>query len=956
MSKSDACKTQVESESGRLKELVLQLQDCPISEREKRDLHMRLQQLQERRGRHLETWINIQGIDPHPSSFSVGCLKSKETSENQERALPTCVGKQLGEEGCFPGDGPFPCSQHGCSQFHRNLHGFCHRHKRLRFKWKILSCFQMTLNGLQLLMLLLAQASLEIEDRWLLIGITVSLIPLSVVFLNSFAGPTTTSLFTILSTCIFGSLVFAAKRFDSMQRTLQQLLLQTEGKYLQVFETTLRLEESELHGRHCSFSTLLGEREGGDELVSGVNFGLQQPLSLSDLHSNFEEAKRMLPIFQRMVCDQLNDVAIAHVAASIKLLTDLDRQKSLADVLYCKVFCDGLLQVQRAWRRLHELTGIYVVASQDEFAKVSSQKCCRIVVSVQGYQATVFLMEASLSKLEEELYQIHHDANLLGLLDQANPRYWEVSMLQAPVLTPSWCVVLISFLRYAAQILSAAFCYYFCIDSLISDLSMRSATDAALGLPFLVLVVVFARELRFLLFIPCCCYCRRPSHRRRPKPTQIFYRKYFGVQGSLYDITVAMLQVCTVVLQAMGKCQMLQVLGDRQGGQVLWSQNSFRCFVALLCLNSIYPALILAFSDRAFSRVGAAFMDAGLDLGYIILWLVVLHSLDKITNFSSLDAFELLVKLASLTFWSYMSVYVSIAHVCCVCRSLQQIDWVMLQMPYNQKRSQLQRYIRIGCSVIYSSALLLTMCLLLGQADPDNCSPCHCTGLNATAYHLEHCGPVAELGLRNLFLSSHKIHSMAPDALKGLSSLEELDLSNNLLTQLPATVFEDLSSLRKLKLQNNHLETLPAGILERPQLLQSLDLTGNNFSTLPADSFQNLYSLETLHLQNNNLQTLPAGIFENLSTLSELHLENNNLQKLPAGVFQNLSSLLYLHLENNNLETLPAGIFEGLKNLQILDLQSNGLKTLPAGVFSNLRYLQRLSLRNSGLDMLPSRA
>ena len=881
MSKSDACKTQVEYESGRLKELVLQLQDCPISEREKRDLHMRLQQLQERRGRRLETWINIQGIDPHPSSFSVGCLKSKETSKNQERALPTCVGKQLGEEGCFPGDGPFPCSQHGCSRFHRNLHGFCHGHKRLRFKWKILSCLQMGLNGLQLLMLLLAQASLEIEDRWLLIGITVSLIPLFVVFLNSFAGPMTTSLCTILSTCIFGSLVFAAKRFDSMQRTLQQLLLQTEGKYLQVFETTLRLEESEMHGRHCSFSTLLGEREGGDELVSGVTFGLQQPL---DLHSNFEEAKRMLPIFQRMVCDQLNDVAIAHVAASIKLLTELDRQKSLADVLYCKVFCDGLLQVQRAWRRLHELTGIYVVASQDEFAKVSSQKCCRIVVSVQGYQATVFLMEASLSKLEEELDQMHHDANLLGLLDQANPRHWEVSMLQAPVLIPSWCVVLTSFLRYAAQILSAVFCYHFSLRFMISELSMRSATDAALGLPFLVLVVVFARELRFLLFIPCCCYCRRPSHRRRPKPTQIFYRKYFGVQGSLYDIKVATLQLCTVVLQATGKCQMLQVLGDRQGGQVLWSQNSFRCFVALLCLNSIYPALILAFPDSAFSRVGAAFMDAGLDLGYVILWLVVLHSLDKIANFSSLDALELLVKLASLTFWSYMSVYVSIAHVCCVCRSLQQIDWVKFQMPYyNQKRSQLQRYIRIGCSVIYSSALLLTVCLLLGQMDTDNCSPCHCTGLNATAYHLESCGSVADMGLRNLFLSSHKIHSMAPHALKGLSSLEELDLSNNVLKQLPPTVFKDLRSLLKLKLQNNHLETLPAGILD-------------------------LSSLETLQLENNNLQTLSADIFQNLGRLQNLQildLQSNGLKMLPAGVFSNLTHLQRLSLRNNGLEVLP---------------------------------------------------
>ena len=53
-------------------------------------------------------------------------------------------------------------------------------------------------------------------------------------------------------------------------------------------------------------------------------------------------------------------------------------------------------------------------------------------------------------------------------------------------------------------------------------------------------------------------------------------------------------------------------------GLVLASGLSLLCCV---CWNSIYPAFLLMFPDTAWARIGAAFTDAALDLGYILTYL-----------------------------------------------------------------------------------------------------------------------------------------------------------------------------------------------------------------------------------------------------------------------------------------------------------------------------------------------
>lgn len=104
--------------------------------------------------------------------------------------------------------------------------------------------------------------------------------------------------------------------------------------------------------------------------------------------------------------------------------------------------------------------------------------------------------------------------------------------------------------------------------------------------------------------------------------------KHFGLRGTYYPLKVAILQALTVAVQAFGKVYLLGgivTFAEYQEGESASTTLSLRLgfwtFCALLCWNSVYPALLLFFSQSAFARIGAALMDAALDLGYILTYL-----------------------------------------------------------------------------------------------------------------------------------------------------------------------------------------------------------------------------------------------------------------------------------------------------------------------------------------------
>ena len=102
--------------------------------------------------------------------------------------------------------------------------------------------------------------------------------------------------------------------------------------------------------------------------------------------------------------------------------------------------------------------------------------------------------------------------------------------------------------------------------------------------------------------------------------------KYFGLRGAYYPFKVAIFQCFTVVVQALGKISLLGGLvtfaqEEQDATAILWLSVGFWAFFALLCWNSLYPAFLLMFPESAWARIGAAFMDAALDLGYILTYL-----------------------------------------------------------------------------------------------------------------------------------------------------------------------------------------------------------------------------------------------------------------------------------------------------------------------------------------------
>ena len=103
----------------------------------------------------------------------------------------------------------------------------------------------------------------------------------------------------------------------------------------------------------------------------------------------------------------------------------------------------------------------------------------------------------------------------------------------------------------------------------------------------------------------------------------------------------------------------------------------------------------------------------------------------------------------------------------------------------------------------------------------------------------------------SLDLNSQSIASLKAGDLRGLTSLQGLDLGGNQLTSLPTGIFSDLNSLNSLDLSDNRLVSLAGSGLDGLAGVQALDLSGNSLSSLPDEIFNSAGSLAALDLSGN---------------------------------------------------------------------------------------------------------
>ena len=865
-------------------------------------------------------------------------------------------------------DLPFPCSETNCSTFHPNRHGFCHKHRFHRFGRKLSAAVERTLGWLKLVLLLTIQAAAEIQSRFLLLVILVSLLPVTCIFLEESTGmPAAWICVTVLAVAVFTCL-YTAKRLDGMQQSVFNVALATEASYFQVLQPT-----SETSNNLVQVSTILRSHTDGSsqELLQ----------TQQDLKSNYQQAKRHMSIFQSAVCEPLASTGL-EVVAKMKSLTELDEREGGADILFCEVWCDSLQEVQDAWDMLKDLDGVEIVSARDFFAVASYKKFCKVVVSLQGYLTTVVLLEKSLSSWEAQK-GLSDAADSLGLLDKTKASAWEVSRLQRDSEVPRCVFVATALLRLVALIS----CYiigaqisldpffglydglYHC--TYLYDEDGHSYSECgmnldlrmlAMTLPFLICFLILLWEM---LGCCCCCLCCR-KHRRsfkiRPRPTQLWYRSYLGVQGCYYAFKVAALQFLTVVMQGLAKASLFRTIQDTRGSAALQASTAVHCFMVLLLCNILFPAMILVIPNYVFSRVGAALLDAVLDVGYMVtsIWLYVVFATNYLTD----------IFLSS--FLNYMSIYICVAHVLCVCRSLETADWIALfQVPRAPPTGKAWKRILFSTAYVAFVSILLGGIVLGAFTSHDGlCPPCQCAAVAPTSLLLERCviptGYVAQaaVGRLEFNLMNRNITEVLPDAFIARGAhqkVRSISLRGNHLTELPEGLFRDLlqqeeddwrNDIDTVDLADNRIATLPPGLFQagssgESTVIRDLHLEGNCLTTLPPGVFHGLTFQHngiyggTLDMSRNKLQVLPPKVFEGLE-LERLYLQDNNLIQLHAETFQGHTFRRYrsrciLNISQNRLQALPPKIFDGLE-LDQLSLQNNNLIQLHAGTFQGLTF------------------
>ncbi|CAL1171917.1 unnamed protein product, partial [Cladocopium goreaui] len=816
----------------------------------------------------------------------------------------------------------------------------------------------------ELSLLFTLQAAAEIQQRTTLAVILLSLYPVACLSLEESLGVPWAAICTLLSVIVLSSIVTTSIRFDTVRTQILQEAVATEASYSQV----LQLPETQ--------SVMLR--------VPTMGCGYADP---RELRQQSEDLRAM-------------NVALPDARLKLKLLTNLsDEEKrshstilaasragaspqQVLDALRCELMCENMQSVQEAFKGLEDrlaseemvALGVRIAAVRDTFAEMSGasgQKCCQVVLQVEDYYSSVFLMDVTLTRLENQLSDLTKLADNFGLLDDVKSK-WETSLrlcndassvgpltmagtifLQIVALVVSFFMAVQYFLRYAPRRLFGLFppwCLVamkldenrhaamrrirsrlsdFLLDALLLDTEESNQTfleAAFLALPYLVLVVVFLLQL----------LCRKTS-RKRPRPTE-----------------------------ALGKISLLGGLvtfaqEEQDATAILWLSLGFWAFFALLCWNSLYPAFLLMFPDTAWARIGAAFMDAALDLGYILTYLGMATSLTGF-NVVSLMAWQMafsretqkcncckvLVAMLRLQtasegwgnfgedltlkfsnrispvfafptdFLGYGAVYFNVAHACCIAHILQHTNWSLPVRP--------------------------------------RCFPCRCSGnADSAGQQIDSCTLAAVLRQKQVNLAAKNITAVDPKAFSSLGHVQRLSLANNSLIHLPPGLFEGLSSLEQLDLTRVELATLHEDSFRGLEQLKLLAMSDNQLTELSAAMLRHLPLLEQLLLggkhdekgrvivKGNRIEELGA-IFKHNAQLQVIHFSKNELQKIDPATFAGLKKLRWLSLESNLLTTLPAGTFQGLGKLQKLYLDRNQLTSIPTGAFQGHGQLQELIL------------
>ncbi|CAE7571755.1 Igfals [Symbiodinium sp. CCMP2592] len=998
-----------------LEELVLHIQGCPrVPKASKQALYNAARRLGSS-NTDLEMWLCVEDVTTWSDDLKGlavlgrGALQRLLFQAQPRAVLGTGSSSQPGLQWAkveIDEDLPFPCSRKGCRCFHANANGYCDKHCCCGFCYDFLATISEALQRLELALIFLVQAAADIESRGLLLLILLSLCPVLLCDFGESAGmPVPWRLCAMSVLLLIGGFTYASFRFDQLQSATTELSLAVEALYAQVLS-------SDQHLFHVSL--VFGAT--GDEYPSIDQVWQEQVV---DLKSSFLRARRHFSCFQWAV-EKAVQAAGAHGEGAQLKPADEAFQAAVAyggaahvlDLLYYEIHCNGLLHVQQVWVELTsclrgEEQPVRIIALRDGFAGGEVTRVCEVVVSIDGYLATVRLLETSLASAEAKLAGLCRLADCFGLLaesrpcrgvacSQTKPETKEESVIllvalglvRATMLLCSAYFARLYLIQYAGPseiptfLLHLLLCDYEDQQVIVKEPSPAKALSFAF--PYAVLVIVFVNDL---------LRCRRPP-RRKLKLSQLIYERHFGVFGDYYVLKVAILQLMTVLLQAFGKVKVLGAIVTFAMSENIVAisllEQTFWVFWGLMALNSTYPSLLFVLPDAWWCRYGSAVMDIILDVGYVLTHLLMITiatsdlSSEKLVsgNFGEDAEMGFSNRVAPAIFLpQFFAVYGSIAHACCACRAVERVAKLpqlpqlstrlqeqpgLLRFASTPSSSRLAKFLDSGhwlplrrCfKVLYSPILLLILVLLL--QDPDFypsavdflCFPCRCV------YH-EDCGALSN---ETAGPCKQKVGNVRLESCALAATLRQEEISISGISSIAPGALTGLGChVKRLSFSNSNLTSLPARRFESLGCLLALDLGKSQLHKLDEEAFVGLTQLRLLSLSQNKLTNLSANL-SHMPRLEQLLLggkrnkfnktvvRGNNLVYLPLLAHPRLQ---VVDISENLLTAMPMAAFTGFPSLRILDLGRNKLASLPEGLLEGLASLQTLDLSSNELASLP---
>ncbi|XP_015280570.1 PREDICTED: CD180 antigen [Gekko japonicus] len=200
--------------------------------------------------------------------------------------------------------------------------------------------------------------------------------------------------------------------------------------------------------------------------------------------------------------------------------------------------------------------------------------------------------------------------------------------------------------------------------------------------------------------------------------------------------------------------------------------------------------------------------------------------------------------------------------------------------------------------------------------------------------------------------------NLGSGCLETLSKLQHLDLSNSNIESSDCCTQElrGLSSLQHLNLSYNHHLFLHDIAFEDCANLVILDLTFTRIITNTLQGpFRNLHLLQSLNLSHCQIAPSIQHILQGLESLIVLNLHGNYFESgtmLNDNVFGQTPNLEVLILSSCKLPAIQTKAFYALRKLKHVDLSYNNLIAFSSDAFSSLKSIY-LNFANNKIRIIP---